>query len=261
MMPALTSRPESGSSSSRRSGLWSRAALSSTFCRIPFEYVSSEATRSSARPSCVRKRSMRALQPIFGDFLEATDELQELLAREALEEPRRLRHVAQALLRLGGLLGHRAAGHPHRPAARRQDAGQDLDGRALPGAVRAQQPDHLAGPHRERDAVQHLAAAVAERQAVDLHDRVAGNDGVRHRSVRRDLCDMSSGLCCMLHVVWGRGYPNRRRGFRRRLPARPATIPAPPPGSASCGAGFGRFAVRGSRGPVYDRVDLGTESK
>ena len=58
------------------------------------------------------------LQAMLGHLLQAADEGQELLAGQALEEPGRLRHVSQALLRLGGLGRHRAAGHPDRPAPR-----------------------------------------------------------------------------------------------------------------------------------------------
>ena len=123
-----------------------------------------------------------ALQRIFGDILQAAHQLQELLARQALEERGGLGHVPDALLGLDRFGGHHVSGDAYRPVPRRQDARQDLDGGALARAVRSEQPDDLPAPQRERDAVQDLAGAVAEGQAVDVHGRI-----VAVRQVRRIL--------------------------------------------------------------------------
>ena len=55
-----------------------------------------------------------------------------------------------------------------RAAGDRLNAGEAAQQRGLAGAVRADDGDDLAGVHREVDAVQHLDAAVARAQALDV---------------------------------------------------------------------------------------------
>ena len=74
-----------------------------------------------------------------------------------------------------------------RPAAvRRPEALEDLDGRRLAGAVRPEQPEHLAAGHLEVDPVDGLDLAVALDQALDPDDRRA-----RHRAP--DVCITRDG--------------------------------------------------------------------
>src|SRR5437762_1008796 len=63
------------------------------------------------------------------------------------------------------VLEHDAAG------ARRHEAGDGFEGRALADAVAPQQPDHLAAPDLERNAVQDMALAVIGMDVLDQEQR------------------------------------------------------------------------------------------
>ena len=64
------------------------------------------------------------------------------------------------------------------PSADVVEPADQVDQRALAGAAGADQADHLAGPDRQVDAVQHLAAAVAEARRRAARSRpAAGRDG------------------------------------------------------------------------------------
>ena len=53
---------------------------------------------------------------------------------------------------------------PHAPRRRHENAGEHLDGRGLPGTVRAEQGQHLALPHRQGDVVDGYLGDPAWRQ-------------------------------------------------------------------------------------------------
>jgi len=58
---------------------------------------------------------------------------------------------------------------------------EDLDGRRLPGAVRAEEAEHLAAPHIEIDAAHSLTIAIRHAQSGDVDRHF-----LRHvRNVRR----------------------------------------------------------------------------
>ncbi|MDH6498967.1 hypothetical protein M2156_005186 [Streptomyces sp. SAI-149] len=87
------------------------------------------------------------------------------------------------------LTGRVDARHPQTAAARRQDARQHLDRRRLPGAVRADVPDHLAARHGEGDRVDraHLAPLPFQEAGLlahveDLLDAIQFDEGI-HRHV------------------------------------------------------------------------------
>jgi hypothetical protein len=91
------------------------------------------------------------------DLRERAQEVDDLPPGEVRGEPVVLGQVADALedpLRACRLAEHRSLerGGPHH-------GHDDLDERALARAVRAEQAEHLAAPHRDRHAAQRLHAA------------------------------------------------------------------------------------------------------
>jgi hypothetical protein len=79
----------------------------------------------------------------------------------------RLQHDAEPRSPPLVAVGRVDAQHLDRPGRPQPEPLEDLDGRALPRAVRAEQGDDLAVPGLERDVVQDLRTAVAHPQAVD----------------------------------------------------------------------------------------------
>jgi hypothetical protein len=67
----------------------------------------------------------------------------------------------------------RRAVERHRAGARPQDAGDRLQRRRLPGAVRADEGDDLAGGHLEGDAPERLDPAVRDLEPLDAQHRHA----------------------------------------------------------------------------------------
>ena len=102
--PAFTSRPENGSSSTRRSGLCSSAAASSTRCRMPFE----KALIVRYRLSCSWKRwsslEIFSSSGALPDSAQPADERQVLGRGQMRVEVRFLGHVANAPLVLDGIV-------------------------------------------------------------------------------------------------------------------------------------------------------------
>ena len=179
-MSARNSRAASGSmpvvGSSRNSTFASpispRARCSR--CFMPREYVS---TRSSAR-SVIPTRSSSMRRPLADlrtrELVERAPVLEVLApgqppveaALAAEDDPDQRPHGAR--LRDDVVTEHRRA------AARRQEHGrEDLHERRLAGAVRPEQPVHLAGRDRQRDAVERidrLSLARRENAADLVHD-------------------------------------------------------------------------------------------
>jgi hypothetical protein len=84
-----------------------------------------------------------------------------------------VRHVAEQRLDLLPLPGHVEAGQRHPPRRRRPLADQHAEGAALAGAVGAEQPQHLAAPHLQVEAVHGDEVAVAHHQLLQRQDRAA----------------------------------------------------------------------------------------
>ncbi len=88
-----------------------------------------------------------------------------------------LRHIAHAPARLQAVCDHVEAADAGAPRGGLQVARQDAQDRALARAVRAEQPDHLARPHVERDGIDREAGSVALRERLSDHNR--GHSGMR----------------------------------------------------------------------------------
>ena len=103
-----------------------------------------------------------AARTTVGHAVHASEEVNVLPDRKLLVQGVELGHVADSgrLARGGGL-----AVNGERSTVAAEQADHQPHERGLAGAVRAQQPEYLPLPHGEREAVQHLECAVAERQA------------------------------------------------------------------------------------------------
>jgi hypothetical protein len=117
------------------------------------------------------------LQGIFGDVVEAAAEFEEFLPGEAIEKHRGFRHVADDLFDVDGLFRERQTGYGDGSGGGDEDAGDELDGGALAGAVGSEEADDLAFVQGERDLVQHLGAVVAENDLLELDDGIGQSGG------------------------------------------------------------------------------------
>ena len=120
------------------------------------------------------------------------------------------RHEAAAA-RLGRRMGGELpAADGDRPGVRADGAGQDLDERALAGAVGAHERMDFAGAHRQRGGLQRDDRAVGLRDARGLEQEVRGGEG--HRSL-----DSSTGDAGRIRHLPLRGSMARGRLFARAL--------------------------------------------
>ena len=111
-----------------------------------------------------------ALVPVHAAHLGG--ELEELEHGHVAVDRRVLGQVADALAHLERIVEHVVSGD-HRPARRRrQEAGEDLHRGRLAGAVRAQEAEHLAAPHVERNLVDGSGMSVVFGEAFDLNHQV-----------------------------------------------------------------------------------------
>ena len=93
---------------------------------------------------------LRVLAAKAADF---GDEAQEASDAHVAVERRALRQVADLALCLQRVPGDIAAANHRGAAGRRQESGHHLHGGGLARTIGAQEPQHLAGLHREADAV------------------------------------------------------------------------------------------------------------
>src|SRR5579863_1025964 len=83
---------------------------------------------------------------------------------------------------------------PHRAGLVPKGAADAVDKRTFAGTVRSNKPDALAGPHRQRNALERNKAAEALAQTVDIeHGRHPVLPGASTPTSRRPTS--SSGLC------------------------------------------------------------------
>src|SRR5690606_2892276 len=86
-------------------------------------------------------------------------------------EAARLRHEADERVRLVRLALHVGAGDRHRAVVLRDEPGEDLEGRALAGAVGADVAEHLAGRDREGDVGEDLLPVEGLADTLELQHR------------------------------------------------------------------------------------------
>ena len=84
------------------------------------------------------------LQNVFRDVVQAAGEFQEFLAGEAVEEDGGFRDVADDLFDVDGFLRQRETGDGDGSGGGDEDAGDELDGGALAGAIGSEEADDLS---------------------------------------------------------------------------------------------------------------------
>ena len=135
------SRPDVGSSRTSSSGWCMNAWTSPTFCRLPFE--SAWIGRSSSSPS--RSASSLPLAEV-AEAAQTSEIAEELPRRQSVVEPQVARARSRAA---GGSRRRPGASRARRSRAARRRADQvehQPDRRRLPGTVRPEEAEDLAGP-------------------------------------------------------------------------------------------------------------------
>ena len=165
---AIGSMPANGSSSRMNFGEMTSARVISARRRSPPDSVwagdcASGVRFSSASSSRSRARRVGAVEP---HRLEDRQDV--LLDRQAAEDRRLLRQVADALARpdVHRIVGDVVAVELDAPRVGRGQADRHVERRGLAGAVRAEQADDFARRDVEVDAAHDGAAAVGLRQVV-----------------------------------------------------------------------------------------------
>ena len=167
---ALGSTPAVGSSSSSSRGRCSMQHASASRCFHPPESVP---VSWSARP--VRPRSSSAAvdggAPV-GHRVDARGEVEVLADREVVPEREPLRHVADVALDRRGLAAQVVSQARAGARVRRQEAAHHADGRRLAAAVGPQEAEDLAARDREGQVDDHVLAAEALVEVVDVDGRL-----------------------------------------------------------------------------------------
>src|SRR5215218_8555649 len=161
------SSPENGSSRTRTSGLWTRAAASWTRCWLPSDSAS---TRSPAR-SAPPRRSIQWAAEVSASAAGSREPVQAGEVLELVPDPHLgveaalLGHVAEAAAGLGV---DRSATPADLAPVGLQHPQHDPHGGGLAGTVGSHEPEHLAFPHGEREVVQRDDVTVAAAQPLQL---------------------------------------------------------------------------------------------
>ena len=152
-----------------------------------------------------------------GSRVEAGEELDELLDRELRKERRRLELDADARLDPLRMPGHVLAEDGQASGVRRPEALEHLDRRRLAGPVRAEEPEDLAPPDLEADAIDSPDVAIRLAHVLDDDDRL----GVRSRSIGRRQGRAGHRRPMLADRTWRGPIVDRGRvGFVSRRPGR-----------------------------------------
>lgn len=116
----------------------------------------------------LRQRETALLGGDGRNLVEIGHQRQKLEARQDLVQLRSLGHVADDAAHGICLEDHVESGDRRRSGGRLQEGREHLQCRGLSGAVRAEQSEDLPRRHRQRQAVDRLAAAVGAGESVKL---------------------------------------------------------------------------------------------
>ena len=168
---AFGSTPAVGSSSSSSCGSCNRHAASASRC---FQPPDSEPASWFARrrESQLSERLVDARRAV-GHAVHARDKAQVLADRQVFPERKTLRHVADVALDLPGLAPDVVAEAGAFAAVGRQQAAQHADRRRLAAAVRAEEAEDLAAPHRQGQILDRVIVTEMLVQAAHVDDDVA----------------------------------------------------------------------------------------
>ena len=190
ILRASGSTPEVGSSRIRISGSWTTATARDRRWRMPRGSPAASASTCSARPKAANELADPALLDPAA-YETAVHARQDSAHRQLAVEREGLRHVADAFAQ--GEVGRidRPVEQPRLALARRQEAGQHLDGRRLAAAVRAEEPEDLAAFDLEADMVDRGEVPEAAREIVRRDRRLL----LSRRSRRYDELFVTGPQC------------------------------------------------------------------
>ena len=167
-LTATASMPSNGSSRNRSCGPWMSAQPRASFFFMPWLYSPTSLprlVRELERPEQLVGAPSRlaAVEPVE---LAVDPEL--LRAGEPLEQGEAVRHHAHAPLHRERIAIEIDPEHARAPRGRGEQARQHLDGRALPGAVRAEETVERASRHGEREPLHGGAPVEQPREPLRL---------------------------------------------------------------------------------------------
>jgi hypothetical protein len=139
----------------------------------------------------------------------ARKERQVLACGEARIEGKALRDESRHALRLCARRHDIESAHGDRAFARWDQAGENRERARLAGAIRAEQPDDLAGGRRERHVAKRLTRAVAHAQIIDADLRLGHGLWSRASSLHDGIPGTRTPQLCEID-------PNRRVGLLTR---------------------------------------------
>src|SRR5256885_2909516 len=123
---------------------------------------------SVAEPACTDRVIDTCASPRWRHTAQLAHQRQEAGHAHLVVERRGLRQVADAAAHLLRFREDVEAGHTRRPGRRADVAGEDSHRGGLAGAVRAEEPEHLARGDRERHVLHGRALAVVLGEALDF---------------------------------------------------------------------------------------------
>src|SRR5262245_41225765 len=157
------------------------------------------------------KQLLDAVGALAARDVEEAGEHRHVLAPGELPVGRELLgDVADEPAGLHGRLRHVEPEDARRAFDDRQQRREDADGRRLPGAVRPEEPEHLARPHVEVDAVDGdvVAEPVAQARALD---RGRGHEGCLAAHSSCPSCQVRRSSAGMARVIASRSTGSRSR--------------------------------------------------
>ena len=171
---ASGSTPAVGSSSSRSCGSCSRQAASARRCFQPPDSVPASCSPRAREAQPVERRV--DARGAVGHPVHPRDEREVLADREVVPEREPLRHVARAALDLPRLGADVVAQARALAGVGREQPAEHPDRRRLAAAVRSEEAEDLAAPHRQREVAHDVVLAEVLVEAAHVDDDV-GNVG------------------------------------------------------------------------------------
>ena len=232
MSTATGSRPANGSSSTRSFGSCTSAAASCARCWLPCESSSTCRAGPILQAEPLEPARCRGARPARVQPVQASEVLDLLPDLHPWVEAALLRHVAE-LEPLGQ--AYRPPVPEHLPGVQLHELEDAAHRRGLAGSVRAQEPDHAAGLHREaqpveRDDLVEALPEVDQLEAANVRARrrrsaaCLGREppswgtsvrSVRHRKHGYPLLGSLTRYCCDPRTEHAAGRGRRHREIAR----------------------------------------------
>ena len=166
--PALTSRPENGSSSTRSWGLWRSADATRTRWRMPFENAVIGLVAAVVQLEQPKQLGDARLERLRRQTPEPADEHEVIRRREVRVEGGLLGHVSDAALVGNRIVGAADSRERDGTGGRLEQPDDQIDRRALAGSIGPQVADDLTGMEIEAHPIEREQAAIPLRQPARL---------------------------------------------------------------------------------------------